>query len=306
MTDIEIRRETPALEHYQTAAVASLADWAQELRAAGQIAEQLCRTPFVPDHFRGKPADAAAAILTGHELGLSPMASLRAIYIINGRPGMYAQTMSALLLSRGHEVWVAAQSDDSVTVCGRRKGSDKVAETTWDMPRCVKAKLTRNAKYQENPQQMMTWRGISEIARQIAPDALHGIAGSVEELEDLPPVRAELSRRLTAADILDDEPQMTTDEAADSLPAARKITDNQHGLLNGLLREVGSGNHDDDLRIISDLIGREVDSTKKLTFTEASSLIERLKTRKKQKDAATPQPVDEGVDEDTDTLLDVN
>lgn len=208
MSEVALRREQPNGAVVPlvptTAAVLTLADWAQELDAAYAMAQRLVATPFVPRHFQGKPADAAAAILTGHELGFSPMAALRSIFLIGGTPGMYAKAMVAVVQAQGHEVWIPEQSAERVVVRGRRKGSEHTFETVWDRARVVAAKLTSNAKYQETPQQMMVARGLAEICRQVAADALHGIPYSVEELEDMPPVRVEatIAPRVTAAEIL--------------------------------------------------------------------------------------------------------
>jgi hypothetical protein len=186
--------------------VVSLVDWAEKLVAANTIAKQLCKTAFVPKHFFNKPEETAAAILTGAEMGLSPMAAVRAIFVLSGTPGMYAKAMVGVLQSRGHDVWVEEQSDDKVVVCGQRKGSTHVHRTTWDRARVVKAKLQSNPKYQDSPQQMMTARGQAEICRQVASDALFGVPYAVEEIEDFDRgmVRAEMvpTQPVTAAEIL--------------------------------------------------------------------------------------------------------
>lgn len=206
-TDVEVRTEQPAAEVQlaPTATIASLAHWAAEARAAHALATSLCATSFVPKHFRDKPAEATAAILTGHELGLSPLASLRAIFVFNGVPGMYAKAMVGVVQSQGHEVWIEEQSDERVIVCGRRKDSEHVYRTVWDRDRVVKAKLTGNAKYQETPQQMMTARGQAEICRQVAPDALYGIPYAVEELREMRSDDADVPAedgRVTTAEIM--------------------------------------------------------------------------------------------------------
>ena len=74
MTDLAMRENTPLATYTRepqpvSAPLTKLADWESELIAAGSIATKLCNTPFVPRHFQGKPADAAAAILTGFESG---------------------------------------------------------------------------------------------------------------------------------------------------------------------------------------------------------------------------------------------
>jgi len=269
-----------------TAAVATLADWASELDAATDMAVKLCQTPFAPAHFRGKPTDAAAAILTGHELGLSPMASLRSIFMISGTPGMYAKAMLAVVQAQGHNVWVAEQSPDRVVVKGWRKGApDHIHETTWDPARVVAAKLTSNAKYQENPQAMMVARGTAEICRQVASDALHGIPYAVEELEDMPlRVEASVAPRVTAAEILGTvsapPPAEPVDEPQTADAGPRLITQAQQRKLHALFRDNDLADRDAGLLYVGAIIGHPVESTKDLTVTEAGTVIDSLETQR--------------------------
>lgn len=283
MTELAIRQESAVELHAPaapTANIARLSDWAAEARAAAQLAASLCKTSFVPDHFRDKPEETTAAILTGHELGLSPMAALRAIYVFKGTPGIYAKTMVAVLLSQGHEVWVESQSDDSVTVCGRRKGTTHVNRCTWDRARVVKAKLTNNAKYQENPQQMLYARAASEACRETAPDALLGMPYAVEEIEDFDdrPIRAEVVSvpRVTAAEILGTDPAPVVEPPIESGPPVEWLSEAQMKKLHIELNEHGMADRDKGLAFISLTLGRDVDTTKMLTKQDAMVVIDKL------------------------------
>ena len=157
--------------------------WADGLAAAHRIGSALCQTAFVPASFRGKPEEAAAAILYGDEIGLTPTQALQSVHVISGRPGLYARAMVALALSKGHEVWTVEKSDAKVTVAGRRKGSTHVHEETWTTARAQKAGYTTNKKYSTDPQAMLYARAAADVVRQIAPDALAGLDYAVEELE---------------------------------------------------------------------------------------------------------------------------
>lgn len=227
MTELAVRQDRSAeVELAPTNVVATLAHWAGEARAAHALATSLCNTSFVPEHFRNKPAEATAAILTGHELGLSPMASLRAIFVIKGTPGMYANAMVAVVQAQGHEVWVEEQSDERVIVCGQRRGSEHIARTVWDRARVTKAKLTSNPKYGETPQQMMAARGRAEICRQIAPDALHGIPYSAEEIRDgdFPDAPEQPAYTpVTAADVFDEDEAPAVDGDAEVWPTTPDV-----------------------------------------------------------------------------------
>lgn len=162
----------------------SLLEWSQELDAAGRIAGVLCSTEFVPKGLRGSVEATAAAILTGRELGLSPMNSLANIFVVQGRPAMYARAMVALVLSHGHEIERTAATEQAVTVRARRKGSQNWQTFEWTMARAQKAGYASNALYGKDPIAMLTAKAQTEACRTMFADVLSGMAAtSVEEIE---------------------------------------------------------------------------------------------------------------------------
>ena len=168
---------------------------------AYMLAKAIASTAMVPKHFQGKPDDIAAAMLYGASLGLDPMQSVRAVYVVSGQPGLYARTMDALVKASGHEVWTVESTDESVTVAGKRKGTERTEEITWTIERATKAeyvptidpdtgnyrlnkwgKLIGNEKYFTDPQAMLHAKATAEVCRKIAPDVLAGVY-AVEELQ---------------------------------------------------------------------------------------------------------------------------
>lgn len=202
-----------------------------QMDAAYKLAQALATTAFVPAHFRGKPDDVTAAIMYGAAIGLDPMSSLRAIYVVGGNPGMYARQMVAVVLSKGHRVWTEEETDTSVTVAGQRRGSETVERVTWDIERAKlagyvpttdpktgryrtndKGKVIGNEKYLTEPRTMLYARAAGDLARRIAPDALAGLDYAVEELQvidhvDVTPTTQERPRRESAASLLTQTPQ---------------------------------------------------------------------------------------------------
>lgn len=160
--------------------------WAVDAQEAYKVAQSLVRTSFVPQTLRGKPEEAAAAILTGQEIGLSPMAALRSIDIINGTPAMRAHALRGLVQSQGHEVWVESASPVGAVVKGRRKGESTVQESRWDLERAKGLKLLDKPNWKSQPQAMFVARATSELCRLVASDVLLGLPYSVEELDDEP------------------------------------------------------------------------------------------------------------------------
>lgn len=154
------------------------------LLAAKAVADKLIATAFVPVSWsEGKkvtPTDLAVAIVKGAALGMDPITAANSLYVVRGKPAMYAETMAALVKNAGYDIWAEETSDESATVCVRRKGSDIVNSATWTMERARKAGYLSNKKYATNPQQMLYARALSEACKRGAPEVLAGLS-SVEE-----------------------------------------------------------------------------------------------------------------------------
>lgn len=285
-----------------------LVAWADGLTAAHRIGAALCETAFVPAHFRGKAAEAAAAILYGDEIGLTPTQSLQNLYVISGKPGLYARTMVALVLAAGHEVWTVSKSDQEVVVAGRRRGSTHVLEERWNRSRAQKAGYTNNRKYDTDPQAMLYARAAADVCRQIAPDALAGLAYSVEELElaDEPTTTTTVTRaaaRTTTARRAPMPPEPSValdapagDDVAPEPPAdPDAVTSAQLKKIGALMREAGIVDRAAALELVSQVVGREITTRSDLTKAEAHRLIEHLEA---------PPAVEPDVDEDTGEIHD--
>lgn len=272
------------------AGTVKLAEWAMELNAAHQLGTALCATDFVPADFRGKPEAAAAAILAGKSLGLDPMNALANIFVVHGRPALYARTMVALVLAQGHEVVRTHADDTAVTVAARRKGSEDWQEFTWTIARAQKAGYTGNKKYQTDPIAMLTAKAQAEACRTIAPDVLTGMAHSVEEveLEDMgerkpragaPKPSGSVAALAAAAKAApaptqDPEPEIVdveTGEVADPEPASEPASHAQIDTLVQLLGEAGFTTKAQKQNAIAERLGARKSATE-LTAEEATTL----------------------------------
>lgn len=177
-----------------------LARWVDAASNAHRLVAPLVASAFVPEAYKPKVdpratdkqkqeayevavANATAAVLQGLSLGLDPLVSLQQIYVVHGRPGLYAKIRVALVQSKGHEVWTEDLSDTRAVVAGRRKGSDNVERVTVTMAQARTAGWTRNDNYAKTPQDMLWSRAASRVCDRIAADVLMGIA-SVEEIAD--------------------------------------------------------------------------------------------------------------------------
>lgn len=195
MTVQPIRSETVDLG---LTAESSLTEWAKEAREAHVIAQSLAKTAFVSTTLRGKPEEVTGAILTGHEVGLKPMAAVRSIDIIQGTPAMRAVAMRALVQSAGHDVWVEESSLTRAVVCGQRKGSQHVQKSTWTIDRAKRLGLTSKDNWSKQPDAMLIARATAECCRLVAADVLLGLPYAAEELQDLEPETESKPRKRTA------------------------------------------------------------------------------------------------------------
>ncbi len=265
-----------------------LVAWAEALGAAHQLGTALCGTAFVPAAFRGKPEDAAAAILFGDELGLTPAQALRSVFVIGGQPSMYARVMAAIVLAAGHEVWTESKSDSEVVVCGRRRGSQHVITEKWTTARAQKAGYTSNKKYSTDPQSMLYARALADVCRQIAPDALAGISYTVEEMElaesaptvtvqraDTPaPQPKRVVQRKPVAPVVVEDPPLDDEPEPES--AEEMVTSAQLKRIGADMRSQGMTDRADALAYVSSVVGRDIASRNELTRAEAGRLIEAL------------------------------
>lgn len=300
-----------------TGTVSLIQQTALELTAAHQIATAICGTSFVPTHFRGKPDECAVAILYGATVGFDPVTAIQQIFVIGGKPALYARAMVAIVLAQGHEIWTEEEAPGRVVVAGRRKGSERVTKVEWTSALAQQAGYTSNAKYKTDPRSMLYARASGDVARRIAPDALMGMAYNVEELElgtiTATPVPQQSERsgtgRLRAAITPAPAPSPSpapaepeTPESAEEIhdaetvePPAEGMTTAQNRKIHALFRDLGMADDEDRQRAgMSRALGRDVASRKDLTKAEAAFIIESLEHRLAQQQER-PQPADDVV-----------
>lgn len=151
---------------------------------AWKLAQRIADTEFVPKGLRKRPEAVLAAMLTGHEAGVGPMASLSKIHVVDGRPGMAAELMRALVLRDGHELWIEESSRTVCRVGGRRSGSERETRVEWTLDDAKTAGLAGKDNWRKYPRAMLAARATAELCRMVFPDVLAGISYTVEELAD--------------------------------------------------------------------------------------------------------------------------
>lgn len=287
MTELAMRdeRTAVALTDSRDQSIARLADWAQAADAAYKVADKLCDTQFVPVAYRKKPYEATAAILAGAEVGLSPMASLRAFDNIQGTPAPKAITLRAIVQAQGHEVRIEESSDARAVVAVRRKGSDEWQRSVWTIDRARKMGLTGKDQWKNQPAAMLIARATSEGCRWIAADAIMGMPYSVEELRDGDGVEEQPQRMLTVADIVDVAP--VSGPPADG-PSFVPMGGSEQRRMFALFKDCGFGDKDAQLAFIEQLLNRKIASRTELSADDGDLLIEALEQTRRDQQQGEP------------------
>ena len=71
----------------------------RSLDEAKSLSSLISKSSLLPADLRGKEAEVLMTMMTGAELGLAPMQSIRAIDVIKGKPTLKAEAMVATALS---------------------------------------------------------------------------------------------------------------------------------------------------------------------------------------------------------------
>lgn len=266
--------------------------WINVVGPVAKLADHISRSPFVPRAMQGKPEHVAAAILLGREMGLGPMASLRGIDVIEGKPALTAQMLAARIYAAGHRVeWLTA-TDKTCTVRITRGDGLSSAEVTWTMADATRAGLAGKTNWKKYPRAMLRARALTEAAAMACPDVALGLeapdttpdtpapahAGTtvqvhlpdvtdVTEVTDAPPREAEVE---PVAEVVVVDPEPEPDDGPEM------HTPGQMRKLRAMLNDVPGG-PDEHRELIRELVELpDLTSARDLTKEQMHQAIDRL------------------------------
>lgn len=154
-----------------------LMEWAKIVSQSG----------MVPKSYTGNPGAVLVAVQMGAEIGLSPMASLQNIAVINGRPSLWGDAILAVIKTHPEFVEIVETLDPETATATckiSRRGQPDVVHT-FSMDDAKRAGLLgKDGPWQTNPKRMCQMRARGFAARDQFPDALRGIY-SAEEAQDI-------------------------------------------------------------------------------------------------------------------------
>jgi hypothetical protein len=270
-----------------------MTEWLADATNAEKLARGIVKSFFVPAAYKPDGnrengldvavANATAAILLGASLGFDPMTALQSIYIVHGRPGVFARAKIAVALAAGHEIWEEEYSPERAIVCGRRRGSDKTTRIVVTIADAERAGWTSNATYAKTPADMLYARAASRVVDRVCPELLMGLA-SVEEIEPEPArvtvVEATPVRAVSLAELEPSAaPATATVVTVDDSIMTGEIQASTWSAINARFRDLGINGDGSRLRrlaVITAIIGRNIGRGSEMTEAEGRMVIDNL------------------------------
>jgi 5'-3' exonuclease len=125
-------------------------------------------------------------LMTGREMGIGAMSSMRGFHFVKGRPVMSSQLMAALILRSGKaEYWELTESSNkSATYATKRVGGRNEQKKTFTLEDARLAQLVKqDGNWAKYPASMCEARAAAMLARIVYPDLLMGVY-LPDELDD--------------------------------------------------------------------------------------------------------------------------
>jgi hypothetical protein len=161
------------------------------LSEAMEFSKLIANSNFVPQEYRGKPGDILVCLQMGAELGLSPLAALQSISVINGKPSVWGDGAIALVQASGllvdHAEDVEGEGDERYGYCRMvRRGRATPYMKKFSIADAKRAGLWGRNVWKGYPDVMLVARARSACMRAAFPDVLKGVI-TREEAIDYPP-----------------------------------------------------------------------------------------------------------------------
>lgn len=153
-----------------------------------EMASVLCKSGLIPSGLNS-PEKVFVALQWGHELGLSPMVAVNNVAVINGKPTLSADIMSAVVRRSpeyGGIKWI--EMSDTKAECEITRvlpnGEKEVQRSCFTMDDAVKAGLAGRDVWKKYPRRMLKHRCLSYGLKDVFPDLLAGLYDP-EEMESV-------------------------------------------------------------------------------------------------------------------------
>lgn len=161
-----------------------------------QYARTLADSGLLPSQYRKQPSNVLYAIEYGETVGISTMAAVTGVHVIEGKPTASAALISGLVRRAGHKLRVRGDDRQARAIIIRSDDPDFEFEAVWTVDRAVQAGLcslrdgrpyARDSKGRPLPWEkftaaMLKARAITEVGRDACEEVLFGLHYTPEEL----------------------------------------------------------------------------------------------------------------------------
>ena len=180
----------PVVARPRPSAVSSPSQIVGQWQHVTAIAEGLWQSQLMPKSLR-TPQAIAAVILKGMELDIPPMQAVQSLHVIDGKVGMSAELMRALIYQRcpGSKIIDIESTNERCILEGHRPGQEpKRAE--FNAEDAAGQNLLGKDNWKREPTDMYYARATSRLARRLWPDIIMGCY-TTEEIQSLGPEPSE-------------------------------------------------------------------------------------------------------------------
>jgi hypothetical protein len=160
-----------------------------------QMASLIAKSGMVPKSYDGNAGAVLVAIAMGAEIGLTPMASIQNVAVINGRPSLWGDAVLAVCTSHRECEDIIETYDDATktAICTvRRRGRHPVVRQFSETDAKLAGLWGKAGPWTQYPKRMLQMRARGFALRDAFPDALRGIRMAEEERDviDVTPMTA--------------------------------------------------------------------------------------------------------------------
>lgn len=143
---------------------------------AWRQAEVLSKVGIFPDYLKGKPHDILATIITGAELGLSPMQSVRDIVVVKGK-GFIQSALKVALVKQSPlcEYFRMVESSATRAVYETSRIGEGKTRYEYTIEMAQTAGLASQDNYRKDPAGMLRARCSGKLAEIVYSDVTRGI-----------------------------------------------------------------------------------------------------------------------------------
>jgi hypothetical protein len=280
--------------------------------------DNLACSNMLPRQFQDKPANVLWAIEYGETLGITPMAAITGIHVIENKPGASAALIGGLVRRAGHKLRVTGNNQRAVAQIIRSDDPDYTFEVTWELkqnergnPNAEDAGLLGKQVWKNYPAAMLKARAITQVARDACEEVLFGLHYTPEELgaetdADGNPVELRTARRGAIAEDawqtpaqavfhnidpnIGNKPAEEYADVVEDAPEPARASDGQRESIGNGLRTVrGITDPVGMLIAVQQIVGRELAGPTELTPEEAESVLTTLREEHRAKTRATRQ-----------------